>query len=54
VHDAVDQRCGDGLVAEDAAQPLKGRLEVRISEACSYRDETSWKNRFAASCSKGR
>jgi len=31
-------------------QPLNGRLEVRIREACSWRDETSWKNRFAASC----
>jgi len=34
-------------------QRAKGRLLVKISEACSYRLETSWKNRFAASCSKG-
>ena len=33
--DAVDHRCGYGLVAEDPPQPLNGRLDVRISEACS-------------------
>ena len=35
VDDAVDHRGGDGLVAEHAPQPENGRLEVRISEACS-------------------
>jgi hypothetical protein len=33
---------------------LNERFDVRIREACSYREETSWKNRLAASCSKGR
>ena len=34
-------------------QPLKGRFDLRVSEACSSRDDTSWKN-SSASCSKGR
>ena len=47
VHDAVDHRGGDGLVAEDLGP--NERLLVRISDACSHRLATSWKNRFAAS-----
>jgi hypothetical protein len=34
-------------------QRANGRLLVRIGEAYSYREETSWNNRFAASCSNG-
>src|ERR1022692_1509342 len=44
----VDHRGGDYFVAEDLA-PANGLLEVTISEARSYRAETSWKNRLAAS-----
>jgi hypothetical protein len=54
VEDAVDRGGGNCLVAEDVAPAAKGRLLVKISEACSWRLETSWKNKFAASCSKGR
>ena len=35
VHDAVDHRGGDDLVAEDIAPRANGRFEVKISEACS-------------------
>ncbi len=31
-----------------------GRFEVKITDACSYRLETSWKNKFAASASNGK
>ena len=35
VDDAVDHRGGDDLVAETSPQRAKGRLLVKISEACS-------------------
>jgi hypothetical protein len=53
VHDAVDHRPGHHLFSEHVAPAGEGRFEVRISEACSWRLETSWNNRFAASCTKG-
>jgi hypothetical protein len=43
----------DDVVAEDFA-PAKGSFEVTISQARSLREDTSWKNRFAASGSSGR
>jgi hypothetical protein len=51
VDEAVDHG-GDHVVAEDLAPP-KTLLLVTIKLARSYREDTSWKNRFAASASKG-
>jgi hypothetical protein len=50
----VDHGGGDHVVTEDFT-PTAERLVggAAISEARSYRLETSWKNRFAASGSKG-
>jgi hypothetical protein len=42
----------DYVVAEDLT-PAKGLLKVTMRLARSYRAETSWKNRLAASGSKG-
>src|SRR5262249_54979288 len=52
VDDPVDHG-RDGVVAEHVAPAGEGQVALRISEACSYLVETSWKNRLAASCSKG-
>jgi hypothetical protein len=50
VDDAVDHGRREDLIAKDVA-PAGEMQEARISQACSLRDETSWKNRFAESCS---
>ena len=53
VDDAIDHGSCDGDVSE-ALSPLgKVRLDVTMMDPCSYRRETSWKNRFAASASTG-
>ena len=51
VDEAVDHG-GDNVAAEGLA-PAKGLLEVTMRLALSYLDETSWKNRLAASGSNG-
>ena len=45
----------EAMVASPKTCPQRenGRLEVRMIEDFSYRVETSWKNRLAASVSKG-
>lgn len=54
VHDSVDHGCGDDLASEHARPgrrvPVAGQDRRRVSS----QQETSWKNRFAASCSKGK
>ena len=52
--DAVDHGGGDGLVAEDAAPAAEGQVRGEDQRGVFVAAETSWKNRFAASCSKGR
>jgi hypothetical protein len=44
VDDAVDHRGDDDLVPEYIAQRANIRFRVRIIEACSYREDTSWEN----------
>ena len=53
VHDAVV--IAEAMVAspKTCRQRENGRLEVRMIEDFSYRVETNWKNRLAASVSKG-
>lgn len=52
VHQPVDHGGGHDVVAEySSPQRPNGLLEVTMRLARSYRDETSWKNRLAASVS---
>jgi hypothetical protein len=52
VDESVDHGRGYDVVAEYFAL-ANGLLEVTISEALSLRQESSWKNKLAASGSKG-
>ena len=49
VDEAIDRGGGHGVVAEDSAQRLNALFELTIMLARSYLDDTSWKNRLAAS-----
>ena len=44
---AVDQDAGTAWSPDASPRPLKGRLLVRISEACSWRGWTKLKNQYA-------
>lgn len=53
VGESVDDGRSDDRSPKTSPQRPKGLLEVMITLAHSWRDETRWKNRLAPSASKG-
>jgi hypothetical protein len=54
VDDPVDHGGGDDLVAEDGAPAGERQVGGQDERGVFVARGASWKNRFAASCSKGR
>ena len=52
--DAIDHGGGDDLVAEHVGRAGERQIAGEYERGVFVADETSWKSRSAASCSKGR